>query len=269
MRRSSVLSLCLAVALLLPASASTQSPVLYTARLNKTFTTSGNVKQESCGGNCYEGHDCTTCVGVRVFREGVSYSTTVYDKTQCCQFGFCGTDQKTGIPCGGNTCPANGCPSNQGPFHATISPVLATCVYPGTSFYVPSFTARLGNLTNNQPLCGSHCSGGDFFQPYGPFNHIDDSFNGGFWTSCPNPSNPAISCQVIPDPSATCHIPPPPPTTTPAPSPTPPPPSPPPSGCGSHNNVCFGSYNACARECCGVCERRINCGGGSAHKCFE
>jgi hypothetical protein len=41
------------------------------------------------------------------------------------------------------------------------------------------------------------------------------------------------------------------------------------SGGGGNNNVCFPSYNACAAVCQGVCERRINCGGPSAHKCFE
>jgi hypothetical protein len=33
--------------------------------------------------------------------------------------------------------------------------------------------------------------------------------------------------------------------------------------------VCFDGYEECARNCCGVCERRISCGGESAHKCFE
>jgi hypothetical protein len=39
-------------------------------------------------------------------------------------------------------------------------------------------------------------------------------------------------------------------------------------GCG-HDLECFPSLRDCEESCCGVCERRINCGGASAHKCFE
>jgi len=42
-----------------------------------------------------------------------------------------------------------------------------------------------------------------------------------------------------------------------------------PSCDGAHNEVCYPSFKACSEECCGVCERRIGCGGESAHKCFE
>ncbi len=47
------------------------------------------------------------------------------------------------------------------------------------------------------------------------------------------------------------------------------PPPPPPPGDGDHDGQCYPSLKACLRECTGVCERRINCGGASAHKCFE
>ncbi len=43
----------------------------------------------------------------------------------------------------------------------------------------------------------------------------------------------------------------------------------PPACDGAHNEVCYPSFKACSDECCGVCERRIGCGGESAHKCFE
>lgn len=33
--------------------------------------------------------------------------------------------------------------------------------------------------------------------------------------------------------------------------------------------TCYPSLQACLAECAGVCERRINCGGANAHKCFE
>lgn len=49
--------------------------------------------------------------------------------------------------------------------------------------------------------------------------------------------------------------------------PPPPPPDDPPGG--GHNGQCYPSLRACERECTGVCERRINCGGATAHKCFE
>jgi hypothetical protein len=38
---------------------------------------------------------------------------------------------------------------------------------------------------------------------------------------------------------------------------------------GDHDLECFSSYKQCVAVCEGVCERRINCGGASAHKCFE
>jgi hypothetical protein len=38
---------------------------------------------------------------------------------------------------------------------------------------------------------------------------------------------------------------------------------------GDNNLQCFPSYKSCIAVCLGVCERRINCGGASAHKCFE
>lgn len=40
------------------------------------------------------------------------------------------------------------------------------------------------------------------------------------------------------------------------------------TSCG-HNLQCYPSLRACEAECCGVCERRINCGGATGHKCFE
>jgi len=43
----------------------------------------------------------------------------------------------------------------------------------------------------------------------------------------------------------------------------------PPTCTGAHNETCYPSFKACSEECCGVCERRIGCGGESAHKCFE
>ncbi len=43
--------------------------------------------------------------------------------------------------------------------------------------------------------------------------------------------------------------------------PEPPPPTP--------TGTCYPSLKACLSECTGVCERRINCGGANAHKCFE
>lgn len=52
----------------------------------------------------------------------------------------------------------------------------------------------------------------------------------------------------------------------PPPSPTPTPPPPP--QCG-YDLQCFPSLRQCQAVCCGVCERRINCGGATAHKCFE
>jgi hypothetical protein len=42
------------------------------------------------------------------------------------------------------------------------------------------------------------------------------------------------------------------------------PPPPPPNPCGQ----CFDGFNDCAAACPGTCERRISCGGASAHKCF-
>lgn len=48
--------------------------------------------------------------------------------------------------------------------------------------------------------------------------------------------------------------------------PPPPPEEPPPKG---HDGQCYPSLKACLKECTGVCERRINCGGATAHKCFE
>jgi len=42
-----------------------------------------------------------------------------------------------------------------------------------------------------------------------------------------------------------------------------------PSCDGAHNEVCYPSFKSCQEECCGVCERRIGCGGEAAHKCFE
>jgi endonuclease/exonuclease/phosphatase family metal-dependent hydrolase len=60
-----------------------------------------------------------------------------------------------------------------------------------------------------------------------------------------------------------------PPVDNPPPPAPPPPLPPPPPPLGGHNMQCFPSYNECAAVCGGVCERRINCGGPSAHKCFE
>jgi hypothetical protein len=52
----------------------------------------------------------------------------------------------------------------------------------------------------------------------------------------------------------------------PTPTPTPPPPPPP---CGA-NLSCYPSLRQCQEACCGgVCERRINCGSETAHKCFR
>ncbi len=38
---------------------------------------------------------------------------------------------------------------------------------------------------------------------------------------------------------------------------------------GGNDGSCYPSLKACLAECTGVCERRINCGGATAHKCFE
>jgi hypothetical protein len=40
-------------------------------------------------------------------------------------------------------------------------------------------------------------------------------------------------------------------------------------GTGGNDGVCFPSYDECAAACSGACQRKINCGGGNAHKCFE
>jgi hypothetical protein len=40
-------------------------------------------------------------------------------------------------------------------------------------------------------------------------------------------------------------------------------------GGGGGGGTCYPSLKACLAACSGVCERRINCGGASAHKCFE
>lgn len=37
----------------------------------------------------------------------------------------------------------------------------------------------------------------------------------------------------------------------------------------TNNGQCFDSQEACQDVCAGVCERRINCGGPYAYKCFE
>ena len=39
--------------------------------------------------------------------------------------------------------------------------------------------------------------------------------------------------------------------------------------CCNNNLRCFPSQEECEAVCCGSCERRINCGGPSAYKCFE
>jgi hypothetical protein len=178
------------------ASAQLQS---YRVDTNKILTVRGDVKRNSCGGKCVEGHDCSTCVGVRVTDEYGNHRTAVYDKTACCD--DCGKwDYHFAAICGfpGHDCPANECRSNSSNFSVSVGGLLQILIGEGRSFYVPSVTAVIGNLTNNNWTCGSKCSAIDFFQPYAPFGRVDPSW-GGFWDSCPNPTHPEIICIPVKD----------------------------------------------------------------------
>jgi hypothetical protein len=159
----------------------------------KFYEVTGDIKTEDCAGNCFEGHDCTTCVGVRLFEEGgVPVSTAVYDKVKCCE-DCGGTDPRYGL-CGTHDCPANYCASNREPFVVNRPwQKYAGCFRKGEYFYVKQHVAIMGVLTNDQPSCGSACSATNFYTPFDPANRTDATW-GGFWDRCPNPHDPNIVC---------------------------------------------------------------------------
>jgi hypothetical protein len=168
-------------------------PQKYKVSLRFALSVTGDLKSEDCGGNCYEGHDCTTCVGVRLFSElGTPVRTAVYDKVLCCQ--FCGDVDPKHSPCGTDNCPGNSCPPNTGPFLVSLLGVWDACVFEEEMFQVPAFQAVIGALINNSLSCGSNCNETDFYQPFSP-DKREDAFFGGFWETCPDPSNPHVLCE--------------------------------------------------------------------------
>ena len=188
-------------------TAVSRSPALawqqaYEVRVNKDLVVTGNVKVgSSCGGNCFEGHDCTTCVGARAWSENGAYATAVYDKMPCCDSCNLGTDNRhptLGIWCesfpNGAVCPNNGCPASQPSLRVSIASLFTDrCVLEGQSFYVESVVARVGNLSNNQPSCGSNCNAASFYETF-PAESRQDASWGGFYDACPNPVHPEVVC---------------------------------------------------------------------------
>jgi hypothetical protein len=150
-------------------------------------------------GACSEGHDCTACVGVRIYQAEQVVSTTVLDKTPCCGGEAASPVKLNALSllspwCGVHSCPNARVVGNRGPFMAELDLEIA-CVVEGDPVVVPEYVAVVGALSNNVISCGSRCSSADRFDAFDPAWRQDDHF-GGFLTACAT-DNPAIVCEPV------------------------------------------------------------------------
>jgi hypothetical protein len=171
----------------------------YRVHIRHEFAVSGDVKAAACGGTCSEGHDCTTCVGVRIYAADQVISTTVLDKTPCCREEAGTRDRLNRLSllspwCGIHSCPTGADVGNRGPFLAELDLEIA-CVPAGDPVVVPQYVAVLGALSNNALSCGSRCSAADRFDAFDLGWRQDDRF-GGFVTACAS-DDPAVVCEPV------------------------------------------------------------------------
>lgn len=170
--RGSVLAVVVSLLATAPAFAAI-SWYEYSISCRDWLSASFDVKSGGCDGNCFEGHDCTTCAGWEVHEGwttgGPLLQAGTQDKVNCCDSNsWCGHDPKYNLCNVYYNCPANGCPGHL--FWKSLwvgRSQLVQCAPGATSLSIPVQRLYVGTRTNNTPWCGSACSNSDPFSSKG------------------------------------------------------------------------------------------------------